>query len=161
MNHESDCECYVCQANSSGMSYEDSKRTILEQQKKFLDEYGFYIHLVFDDSSSPTGINIHTHGLEEKFQHLDFQIVVPLDNKVAHSILTTLVENIKSGVIYASGDYASRIIRNYKLKFLHAIENGRTVLRVIFPDINGNLEFYDMDSGYKVQYDGIIGESNI
>lgn len=159
MSHEIDCECQVCQANF-GMSYEDRRKKIIEQQKTYLDKYGFYVHFVFDDHTSPTKVNIHTHGLPETYQHFDFQIVVPLNSGVAHSILTTLVENVKSGVVYWDGDYASNIIRNYQVKFLETIENDRQVLRVIFPDRNGNLEFEDMELGYKSQYDGIIDVSN-
>ena len=81
-----------------------------------------------------------------------------MSDKTAHAILTTIVENVKSGVVYADGDYASRIIRNYQVKFLETFENDRQVLRVIFPDRNGNLEFDDMELDYKVQYDGILSE---
>lgn len=111
---------------------------------------GWYVHNERDDDS-PTSINIHTHGLEETFNHPDIQLVLPLDNVAYLKLLSKLVESIKSGMRFEQGLIYS-IEKNIDITFVRAKEAGRDILRVVLPDEHGNLEKDAMHLPYELQY---------
>ena len=136
-----------------------------EKEKKFLDEikefeklcmkkHGFFIHMVpNDDTQSPSGINIHTHGLEYSFNHINFQFVVPVGETLAMQLMHTLVDTIREGATYEPGKKYSEVLENYNVTFIEATECDRKVLRMIFPDKNGNIDEDKIEEPYKQQYD--------
>ena len=116
-----------------------------------MNKFGFITHYVPDDPESPTKVNAHTHGLPESFGHKDIQIVLPLPPKDTHMIIHGLVREIKEGKKFESYIEYSEVIENYKIKFIDAIECGRPVLRLIFPDNEGNLD--SKHELYRKQYE--------
>ena len=117
-------------------------------EKKMLKKYGWYAHYVFDDDTCPYNVNIHSHGLN-KYNHSDIQICFRLEKETAHAILTCIIDRIKNGEKFETGWYYAGIIMNYNIEFAEAEEFGRKVLRIIFPDENG-----DFHGKYKKQLDG-------
>lgn len=103
------------------------------------------IHYVFDEKFAVPSmnefelINIHTHGVLEKYNHPDLQVVLPLNQQLAHYVMWELVNLIKSGKTFKAGDISEEVISNYSVYFINAYENDRNVIRMIMPDKNGTL----------------------
>jgi len=90
------------------------------------------IHMVID-SDGPGGIrNSHTHGME-RYNHLDFQMVLPLSQEQTMQLLNTIGREVQSGKRFQPGQYSGEVFScDFRLE-LHR-ETGRDVLRLIFPD---------------------------
>lgn len=143
MQHKKECQCAVCQ---------NGVEAVQERQRANLDKYGWVAHFITDyDSSSPTGCNIHTHGLVENFNHPDLQVVLPIPHQVAHSILVSAIDLIREGVRFQAGQQYDKICGGYKVTFIQAIEGDRAVLRIILPTPNGSLDPLTMDPGENWQ----------
>lgn len=117
-----------------------------KREQAMLKNPGWFTHAVLDDQDSPNGVNIHTHGLQENFNHLDLQICADMHPKYAHLILSNLIEDgIKKGKTYAHGTRTTDAIEpapeyigmKYEVLFLEANEGNRKVLRIIFPEKDG------------------------
>lgn len=118
------------------MYVDDIDREILNlKQKQWIEKYGFYIHYVFSTKTTEMA-NIHTHGLADNKNHMDFQIVLPITKELASSLIWEFVHNINLGKKYETG-LIDGIIANYPVKLITATESGRLVLRIILPDPNG------------------------
>lgn len=152
--HGQKCNCLACTA---------IRELLLEQEEmQGRKSYRWTGHIRSDDPSSPTMFNAHTHSIAN---HLDFQIVLPMPNEIAHQIFEHLFQQIKAGISYKRGDIAEEIpdikmayiaisedgepeIRvidaHWNLTFINAVEDGRPVLRIIIPDPEGNLKKEDM-----------------
>lgn len=131
-SHDEEHECAVC----------SGKINIDLWQEEMEKKHGWFAHYVFDDPSCPYKVNIHTHGLE-KYGHRDLQVCFPIPKEIIHNILIDIVEEIKKGKKYVAGIKYSGIIKNYDLEFSQSEENGRPVMRIIFPDKHGNIQTYD------------------
>jgi len=106
-----------------------------------IEKYGFVIHYVPNDDfdHSPSGVNIHTHGLHKINNHLDFQITVPLPPHIASRIMHRLYELVKGGEVFCAGGESDKVLQGgMKVGFIEVQECDRTVLRVIIPDEDGN-----------------------
>lgn len=117
-----------------------------------MKQYGFYTHFVFDDDhdNSPSGVNLHTHGISESADHPDFQITVSLDPEVANGIFHNLYDRVKAGDRFGEGVVAKDILGGgMKVTFISAVECGRPVLRVILPDPAGNILKSKMQKKWK------------
>jgi hypothetical protein len=120
---------------------------------EMMEKYGWYVHFVQDDSS-PTGMNIHTHGVRETFKHPDFQIVIPLPQEIIQNILHGMIKQIKDGGSFDVDERYDSVINGFDVKFIWADECDRKLLRIIFPDKEGKLDagtFVDKD--YELQYE--------
>jgi len=127
---------------------EQAKRRMKDAMK----EYGWIVHLVQPDDEYPYGVNYHTHGLPETYNHPDLQIVLSLDPMTAHKIICTAVDKIKNGARFDEGEAYDNILANYKVKFILVRETDRQVLRMILPDKEGRLDILDIDEQYQEQY---------
>ena len=107
--------------------------------EEMLKRNGWYAHYVFDDSSCPYSVNIHTHGLPAKYEHLDLQMCFPLDARLAHDILCEIVFMVSEGIKFTPGIKYKNILQYADVEFAEAKDDGRIVLRVILPDKDGNL----------------------
>jgi hypothetical protein len=147
--HTNDCECAGCR---------DGIKAVQDRQREMMEKHGWIVHYVtHDHDCSPTGVNIHTHGLPEKFGHLDIQIVCPLSQMVAHGVLYNCVAKIKEGKTFVPGEVVEGLVTNgYKVKFVQAREMGRDVLRLIIPDKSNNVERGDLTHPFAIQYEGTI-----
>lgn len=149
------CDCASCQAKADGASHEEMIEKYKEWQQKCLIEYGFYIDVVGDDPSSPTGFNAHTHGLDQYNDHLDFQVVLQLPVQVVHSVLSSMATSVKNGEVFENGQ--SFVKHKFPYKIVEVEESDRKVLRIIFPDFKGNIEPDKMIDSFALQYKGVPG----
>jgi hypothetical protein len=154
MPRDPDHKCSVHAAMNRGLTHEEAILASQARDAAAIATFGWCGHYVYDDDESPTGLNVHTHGLLESFGHPDFQIVLPLAERVAHAILITLADAVKEGRRFAPGDVAGGIIEGYDVGFATATECGREVLRVIIPGPDGRVRRGEIGGGYEVQYDG-------
>jgi hypothetical protein len=152
MSH--DPRCAVDKLESEGLSHEAAIDALRQKEQAQLAKHGWISHYVFDDPDTPTGINVHTHGLAENYGHPDFQLVLPLATETAWGILANLVDDVKAGRVFSAGTTAGGIIRDYNLGFAAASEGGRDVLRVIVPDPEGRTARGEIGGEYAVQYEG-------
>ena len=124
-----------------------------EQEKRAMEEHGWIVHVVKDDS--PTGYNAHTHGFDETLKHPDFQIVLPMPPKTAQGIFVDIFEQIKAGKKFPLARPVSGILRDgYKAMFVVAKESDREVWRVILPDNDGNLLKGTVEGVFATQWEG-------
>lgn len=151
---KSSCNCARCAAIAAGKTpaqADAERRAWTETQIK---KHGWIVHFVAGgDEQSPTGFNAHTHGLQENYQHKDFQLVIPLPEKVAHPIFIELADRVKAGEKFVAGQKVDDIIQGMQVKLIDAVECGRPVLRVILPDKNGKLDLGEIAEPYAQQYD--------
>jgi len=132
MKHENNCSCCRC----CNPELADAK------EKLSLKEYGWFAHYVTDDDSYPYGVNYHTHGIKENFNHSDFQIVFPIDPEVSHMILFNLINKIghEKKTFEADKKYSKISGNDYLLTFIEVKEGNRKVLRLIVPGKDGELD---------------------
>lgn len=130
-------------------------------EAEMIEKYGFYSHYVFETYENELNglANIHTHGLKESFNHMDLQIVLPLEPQTVNGLLHTIVNNIKEGKVYKSGKLYDDVIENYCVMFKKFKEHDRDVLRLLLPDKDGffpkDKECADM---YKRQIETLPGD---
>lgn len=168
MNHNATgkCRCSRCEAIAAGATPAEADAQYREWEETNLRKHGWIVHFVErGDPTSPTGTNLHTHGLAESCNHPDFQIVIPLPEKVGHSIFITLADRVKAGERFQAGDTAADVLANGLLvKFVNATEGGRPVLRVILPDPSGKVEPGQINARFAIQYkdsrDQLLPERN-
>lgn len=111
----------------------DGMEVVIARDQAALKQYGWYAHCVRPDPESPTGFNIHTHGLDLKGL-VDFQIVCPLPPEVAHNILKILVDRALAGEKFEAGVDIDKVIAKFPVRLAMAMECDRKVWRVIMPD---------------------------
>jgi hypothetical protein len=121
-DHIENCRCEVCQF---GKDFVDAK------EARFMQEFGWYAHMVLDDSDCPNNTNFHTHGIEEKFGHPDFQICIQLHPNLVMGFFHLLVDKIKQGETFGPGKVYEDLTDGYPTQFLFAKEGGRILLRMI------------------------------
>ena len=140
-------KCFVCENGMEELALHEAECMV---------KYGWYAHFVDDDSDFPYHVNCHTHGLEKKYGHPDFQICFPLPVEIAHSILSNLANAVKAGDLFLANDkrYSNILGNNFDIKLIEATECGRTVLRVILPDKFNVLDKDQIDKKYSDQYGG-------
>jgi hypothetical protein len=125
------------------------------QEEAALESYGWYSHLVFSEDTARKWVNYHTHGLPELYGHLDFQFVLPLDRHTLHALATKLVDRVKKGERFSAGMRVSGIARKYDVLLVKTTEsrsNPRSVLRVILPDKDGNLDKATISGIFATQF---------
>lgn len=150
MNPHENCNCRRCQMKAEGFSEEEIQEKQRAWEQDCMEKYGFWVHLVQDDES-PTGINIHTHGLET-YDHPDFQLIVPLPQQFAHSIVSDLANRVKNGERFSAEQNVDKVIKQWPVKLIDAEESGRKVLRIVLPDPDGKLERDEINDQYAIQY---------
>jgi len=122
-----------------------------------MQKHGWYIHFVAVDPDSPTGFNAHTHGLQERQDHPDFQIVIPMPERMLHPIMITLADRVKTGERFRAGQMLDDVITGKDggqllVKLVDAKECDRPVLRVIIPDKHGKVELSEIAEPFDKQY---------
>jgi hypothetical protein len=117
--------------------HKENFKNVIDFENKMMKKYGWYVHFIMREDNTPFGINIHTHGLHETYNHKDLQICIPLPQRVAHQILINIVNEIKNGTTFSPGIKYENILLNYKIELIEAKEGGREILRVIIPDADG------------------------
>jgi hypothetical protein len=95
---------------------------------------GWYAHLIPEGADTPTGFDIHTHGLKENFGQTDFQIVTPGDPRLHQQLLRHIISLVKQGERFKAGDRISGVFLGRDVLLAEAQEMDRTVLRITTPD---------------------------
>lgn len=144
------------EALAEGSSIEEARERYRAFEQEKLAEHGWIVHFVDGDNSSPTGVNVHTHGLMENYDHPDFQIVIPIPPQIIHPILEGLVDRVKEGERFVADELVDEVLHGYQVKMVEAAECGRTVLRVILPDQKGNLDSWSIEDPYLRQYGDLV-----
>lgn len=143
--HHHGCGCEICK---------HGLEVIERKERHAMETIGWYCHYVMDDDDYPFRLNFHTHGLPHTFNHLDFQIVMPLSPVICHGIVSGAIDLLKEGKRFEAGKEYDTIIQNYNVMMMAAKECGRDVLRIIFPDDKGGF-----DGDYAKQFLGTIKEA--
>ncbi|MBM7648081.1 hypothetical protein JOC78_001021 [Bacillus ectoiniformans] len=130
-------------------------------ENQMLEEYGWYMDAIYAEEYDGVHANYHTHGVQENFNHVDFQIVLDMNPKVVNDIFYTLIDFIKSGRKFEESKEYTDIIEGFKVGVKQYKEMGRDVLRVLLPDENGTLPTEnDCNEYYKSQLDDYNFDSN-
>jgi hypothetical protein len=129
--------------------------SLQKKNDEMLEKYGWVVHFVYPDKNNRLA-NIHTHGFEDSWEHLDIQIVLPIEQRTAHNILTNLADRVKKGEKFEIGKLYDDVIENFKIYFVLKEEKNRTVLRLILPDASGKYpndencgEFYNEQESFE------------
>ncbi|QIH33465.1 DUF4262 domain-containing protein [Sphingobacterium sp. DR205] len=121
--------------------FDDPERKLDAWSKDMMDRHGWYVHFIPNDNVFPNKINFHTHGLPESFGHPDLQICFPISTEGAHQILSYIIDRIKSGEQFEPNRQYEKIIgNNLTVEFIEAMECNRKLLRIVFPNKDGNYE---------------------
>lgn len=86
-----------------------------------------------ENSFIPYACNAHTHGME-RYNHLDFQLVLDYPHQEIARILNTMGLRVQSGERFKAGDLVEGIYMDCSVRLDEAEECGRNVLRVVIPD---------------------------
>lgn len=136
------------------MSKRDDHKEFLEkklQEREWMAKYGWVYHYVSFPGENQIA-NIHTHGFEENYNHIDFQIVLKYQTELVQGIFNALYYHVKKGKVFESGKYYSEVVSGYEVLMQTFEEDGREVLRVILPDEKGLFpQSPDCNSIYKLQ----------
>jgi hypothetical protein len=109
-----------------------------------------------DYKNSPTGINIYTIGLKEKFNHPDIQIVLNLKKEIIERILEKCIKKIKQGYFFLTDIIYDDILpKNYKIIFKEISKNK---YRLIFSDEKNNISEDQISGDFFQQYEMIDDE---
>lgn len=145
---EEETECAYCK---------HGVEEVEEWQNEAVKKYGWYAHFVGNGYRNNM-CNIHTHNVQEKFHHPDLQIVVPLPQKQANNILFNLVNKIREGITFSTGEKVNNVVRNMPITFCEAEEDGRKILRIILPDHNGVVDREHIKPPFSMQYKPLENE---
>ncbi|HWL22650.1 MAG TPA: DUF4262 domain-containing protein [Ureibacillus sp.] len=130
-------------------------------EQQMLAEYGWYMDAIFAEEYDGIHANYHTHGVQENFNHMDFQIVLNMDPEVANDIFFTLIDDINKGKRFEEGKEYSDILEGFKVTFKQYREMGRDVLKVLLPDEDGIFPTEEnCDEYYKTQLDDYDFDGN-
>jgi Domain of unknown function (DUF4262) len=150
------CKCQRCASIAAGATPAQADAEYREWERSNLLKHGWIVHFIAEGAETPTGFDAHTHGLQENYNHPDFQIVIPLPQKVGHTLMITLADRVKAGERFQAGQKVAEVIHGAGglVKLIDATECGRPVLRVILPDPHGKLDLGEIDDQFVRQYDG-------
>ncbi len=127
----SDNECEGCKNGLEAMH---------ARHDKLMKKYGWMVHFVTPDDDYPFNINIHTHGFPEKYKHPDMQICAPISPDNAQAIMYNIVRKLEKGKIFKANKKYKNIIEGFAVHIHPATEDGREVLRIVFPDKHGSFD---------------------
>lgn len=77
--------------------------------------------------------NAHTHGMD-KYDHMDFQMVLQIPREDICYILNTFGKRVQAGEQFHAGEMVTGIFQDCPVRLDAFQECNRTVLRVIIPD---------------------------
>lgn len=129
--HPFDPECSVCaEAAREGISHDEAINRMQLRQAHQIEQIGWVVHAITDE---PTA---HTHGLDETYNHPDFEVRLAIGPRERYNLLRTLAEAVKQGQVFRAGGEISTLFLS-PVRFVERQESRRTVLRAIFPDAEG------------------------
>ena len=109
-----------------------------------------------DYKNSPTGVNIFTIGLKEKYNHPEIQIVLNLKKEIIELIINKCLDKIKKGIHFLTDIIYDDILpKNYKIIFKEVSKNK---YRMIFSDEKNNIAEDLISGDFFQQYEMINDE---
>lgn len=93
------------------------------------------IHLLTDQYGPGGTVNRHTHGME-RYDHLDFQVVLNLRPDEIGRLLNTMGSRVQRGERFKAGEMVDGLYLDCPIRLDTFKESGRRVLRLIVPDAN-------------------------
>lgn len=150
-----ECDCYFCKMRARGVPENVVMAKLMELTEAKIAKDGWVIHYIVDrDRQTPTGVNIHTHGLEELVGQKDLQLVAPISEDFCSIIFTSIIEQMLKGVEFKPGEIISEELMGFPMVLAVATETGRLVHRIILPDADFCLEKGRMTKPYSLQWEG-------
>jgi hypothetical protein len=120
---------------------------LLAQEEGMIKKFGWVAHYVPDVPGKC--IDYHTHGIQEGHNHMDFQVVFPINPEMIHTFMHGLYSVVKDGgVIPVETRYAD-VLQGYDVYFRVYEQGGRNVLRMLLPDKNN---LFPMDDGCDPEF---------
>ncbi len=155
MRKEHDCE--ACRLRAAGLSEGATLATVAEHDRQAIAQFGWTAHHIVDGQVP----SAHTHGLMERFEHLDVQVVLPATPETIQALLAPIAVAVTRGRRFGAGDEV-RGVFNVPLRFVERPEGGRTVLRALFPDPEGRWpDDPNVAAGYELQLALLEGEAAV
>lgn len=143
----------------NGKITEEEFNAIREEGVRMINEEGYLIHYVPDMYAEGLP-SIHTHGFKETFNAADIEIVLPVSKITAKGICESIKAKYEKGEFIEPYVYYRDIIKNYSVMFVEATDKaGRTLLRLLLPDINGRMP-YDNDAADRYKNQLVVGRVN-
>jgi hypothetical protein len=105
---------------------------------ELMKKCGWMVHFVTPDEDYPFNVNIHTHGFPEKFKHLDMQICLLISPDNAQGIMNNIARLLAEGKTFKANMKYKGIIERFPVLIHPAMEDGRKILRMVFPDKHGS-----------------------
>lgn len=122
-----------------------------DQKKK-----DWIIHYVFPtyDGEMDNMINAHTHGFREKYSHPEFQIILPISEKLVFTLINEIGMRAAEGQRFSDGYMIDDILSGYSICLKEVWDDAENlVYRIILPDPNGLFPWDDgCEEVYKKQY---------
>lgn len=137
-------------------------KDLMKQQEEMIKKYDFVIHNVFPSEGDESVLcSIHTHGLKENFNHMDLEVVLPIDPRIISGVFHGMVDAIKAGYSFEDKLTSDRVIQNYEVQLVKVNDGNRDLIRVVLPDVNGKFPCdKDCVDIYKNQLDDIVAKIN-
>lgn len=111
--------------------------------QELIDSYGWFYTANFNCTAMPNGVDIHTHGLFEKYDHHDLQVCLPVtydELETVSGLFRLIIDEIDKGRRFEPGlPYMGLLPEPYTLTFATAIVGGKRYYRLLYPDTNGLL----------------------
>lgn len=138
------------------LEYELRRQAMRKHEEMLLQKHGWILRYVFEteDREFDGLANIYTEGLQENFEHMDIQVVIPYSQQAIYPIVFHMVEMIKRGTVFAPETRSSEILDGADVYFRKFEYRGKPILRMFIPDKNRFLPFEDeCDQFFKKQLD--------
>lgn len=144
--HKHDLECAIeREARLEGITVDEAIRRQQIRDAHYIEQIGWVVHAITDMPAA------HTHGLEESRGHLDFEVWLPTTPQKQYQLLRALAEAVMNGHRFEA-EQEDNTVFTVPVRFVERQETGRTVLRAIFPDVNGKWPGeMGCESGYNEQ----------
>ena len=129
--HDAACLCSTCVLeHTQGLSPLEVLDAIRQREQDLIARIGWVAHALADRPL------IHTHGLWERFHHLDLEIRLAVSPENRYALLAPVAEAVTNGQRFAAGD-EDHTLFSVPIRFIARDESARQVLRVVFPDPQG------------------------
>ena len=128
--HRKTYSCEMCRLQPGGRSRHDAIKSLVAHDAELIERVGWVAHAMTDRPL------IHTHGLQERFDHPDLEIRLAVPPEKRYHLLAPIAEAVKAGRRFQVGGEDPTLF-SVPIRFIAREESGRMVLRAIFPDPAG------------------------
>lgn len=140
--------------------FEMRRRQVQIREQEMLRQHGWTQRFVFPTEEPAPGehplSNSYTIGIEESFNHPNFQIIFPFPPYLTNGIFTTLVERLKEGMTFEHEMVSDQILEGMDVEFMKVTNSRGEYLRVLIPDEKGLLPSDPLcDPAFKAQLNAL------